>query len=671
MDAPTDVRNPRRARDVAAPTPAGAAAARAHWEQGLALSKAERWPEAARAFGRAVRAQRDDPRYWLNLSHAQRRAGALARSVAAARRCLQLQPSHPLALRLAGVCLVLLNRHAEAVSVFETLQASGQSDADAMLLQASSLLALRRHEAAAELLTQLLAHDPRHARAHALLADCHRECGRRREAAECMQAVIRLDPTNLEAHARLAFEHRHLGDWQDFDASLLKLQGLLRGIDDRPPRVTAAFTLLSLPLDPMLQLQAARSEAMAMVQGVLPLPAVSPAVFPAGSPAADGCSRRIRIGCLSHDFRDHPVSQLLAPVFEALDRSRFELTLYSIGPDDASPLRQRLCAAADRFVDLNALSDLQAARHIRADGIDLLVDLMGHTHGQRLPILAHRPAPLQVAYLGYPGSTGAACMDYLIGDPVVTPLESAVLYSEKLAQLPGCFQPNGRDRPLPADLLPAMRAAARVAAGLPADAFVLCAFNHAYKITPPAFDVWCQVMHEVPQAVLWLKDAGDEFRDQIRSEAATRGIDPARIAFAPRLPLAEHHARLALADLFVDTWPYNAHTTAADALWAGVPVVTCRGSAFASRVAASCLAAVGLPQLAFDSVDGYREAIVSLAHDPQRLNGLRQQLHQQRLQLPLFDTATYAENLQALLARMVRRWRNGQAPDHLVPEVPQ
>ncbi|MEO5732653.1 MAG: tetratricopeptide repeat protein [Rubrivivax sp.] len=658
MKAPT----PRRAGAAAPTSPAGQAVARAHWEQGLALSKAERWPEAARAFGRAVRAQRDEPRYWLNLTHAQRRAGALARSVAAARRCLQLQPTHPLALRLAGVCLVLLNRHAEAVGVFEALEASGQTDADATLLQASSLLALLRHEDAAEVLTRLLAREPERARAHALLADCHRERGHRREAAGCMQAVIRLEPANIEAHARLAFERRHLADWQDFDASLAQLQCLLQGIDGGPPRVTAAFTLLSLPLGPALQLRAARSEAQAMVQGVQPLPE---RMFDARH-----SSGRIRIGWLSHDFRNHPVSQLLAPVFEAFDRSRFELVLYSIGPDDGSALGRRVRAAAGRVVDLNALSDLQAAQRIRADGIDLLVDLMGHTHGQRLPILAHRPAPLQVAYLGYPGSTGADCIDYLIGDAVVTPLASASLYSEKLALLPGCFQPNGRDRPLPADLSPSTRAAERVAAGLPADAVVLCAFNHAYKITPLTFDVWCRVMRAVPQAVLWLKDAGDEFRTHIGAEAVARGIDPGRIVFAARLPVAEHHARLALADVFVDTGPYNAHTTAADALWAGVPVVTCRGESFASRVAASCLAAAGLAELAFDSVDGYQAAIVNLAQDPARLDALRRHLQQQRLQLPLFDTARYTHNLQALLARMVQRWRDGLPPDHLLPEAP-
>jgi predicted O-linked N-acetylglucosamine transferase (SPINDLY family) len=266
---------------------------------------------------------------------------------------------------------------------------------------------------------------------------------------------------------------------------------------------------------------------------------------------------------------------------------------------------------------------------------------------------------VQVAYLGYPASTGAPYIDYLIGDPLVTPLALAPLYSEKLAQMPLCFQPNGRWRPLPQPMT-------RAEAGLPDDAFVMCAFNHTYKIGPEAFDAWCAVLRDVPHAVLWLKETNQQLHANVRREAEARGVDPVRILWAKNVPYEAHFSRLALADVFVDTWPYNAHTTAADALWAGVPVVTVYGNGFASRVAASALNAVGLAELALDTPDAYRCAITALALDPALLAGYRQHLVQQRLTLPLFDSQRYTQEMQTLLGRMAQRWRAGLGPAHLL-----
>jgi predicted O-linked N-acetylglucosamine transferase (SPINDLY family) len=415
----------------------------------------------------------------------------------------------------------------------------------------------------------------------------------------------------------------------------------------------AAFAMLSLPLPPELQLVAARSEAQALTGGVASLPPVAPAAR---------AGRKTRLGWVSFDYRDHPVSQLLVEVLEGIDRERFDVVLYSIGPPDSSSLRARLEATADEFIDLRGLSDSQAAARVRADGIDVLVDLMGHTRGHRLAIFAQRPAPVQVTYLGYPGSTGSAFIDYLIGDPLVTPPELAGLYTEKLALMPRTLQPNGRGRPLPQPLT-------RTRVGLPEDAFVMCAFNHGYKILPHAFDVWCAVMREVPRAVLWLRETNAQLHDNVRAEAAARGVDPGRIHFARTVPYNLHFSRLALADVFVDTWPYNAHTTASDALWAGVPVVTLYGNGYASRVAASVLDAAGIGELAFDSVESYQLAILAMATDAPLLAGYRQWLDGRRLQLPLFDTPRYTAELQDLLQRMVDRWRAGLKPDHLLPQA--
>lgn len=624
-------------------------AGRRHWQDGMDHARGARWPAAALAFGRATRAAPHDRLYWVNLANAERRAGEPARALAAARRCLDLDAADPLAMRLVGDCLMQMHRHEESAQAFAALEAAGGSEIDAMLAHTYVLKALGRPHEAVEVLLRVLGRRPETALAHALLAECFRELGLRQEAVECMKTVLALDPDNIEALSHLSMERRYLCDWAHLDADVAHLSRVLAAVPANAARPSAPFGLLSLPVAPELQLVAARLQARALAQGVQVLPAVA-------SPAC--ASGRVRLGWLSYDFRDHPVAQLLVEVLERLDRDRFELVLYSTGPDDGSALRTRLVAAADRFVDLRGMADAQAAERVRADGIELLLDLAGHTRGHRMGILARRPAPLQVAFLGYPGSAGACYVDYLIGDPLVTPLALAPHFDEKLAQMPLTFQPNGRWRPLP-------RPMTRAEAGLPEDAFVMCAFNNTYKILPAAFDAWCAVMRAVPHAVLWLKETHPLLGDSVRREAAARGVAPQRIVFAQAVPYETHFSRLAQADVFVDTWPYNAHTTAADALWAGVPVVTHYGNAFASRVAASVLSAAGLGELAFDSVDDYRAAIVALALDGALLAGYRRHLDTQRMALPLFDSASHARALAALLMRMVQRRRDGLAPAHL------
>ena len=626
-----------------------------HWQQGVELLRRQRWPQAAQAFGRATRAAPHDVLYWTNLAHAQRHAGLLPRAVVAARRAVQIDAGNVIALRLLGDCLLQLHRYAEAAEAFAALAAADNPDAEALVQYGSALQALSRHGQAAEMLLRALSINPGLVRGHALLADACRDQGLKREAVECMKTVLALEPGNLEAMSHLSFEKRHLCDWRDLDADIERIRETLRTAPATLARIAAVFGLLSLPVEPELQLVAARGEARAQASGVKPLPPVLPAQ------RQDG---KLRLGLLSYDFREHPVAQLLVEVLESLDRNRFDVLLYSAGPDDGSALRARLAAAATYFVDLHGLSDALAADRIRADAVDVLVDLMGHTRGHRLPIFACRPAPLQVAFLGYPGSTGADYIDYLIGDPLVTPLQLAHHYSEKIAQLPLTFQPNGRNRPLPQP-----QPMTRALAGLPEDAFVMCAFNHTYKIGPAAFDAWCAVMHELPNAVLWLKETNGQLRDNVLREAAARGIAAQRIVWARNVSYADHFSRLALADVFIDTWPYNAHTTAADALWAGVPVVTLYGNSFASRVAASALNAAGIGELAFGSVGDYKRAIVALGRHAELRDGYRRHLVTAREQLPLFDTARYTLELQNLFERMLARWRAGLPCDHLVADA--
>ena len=621
------------------------------WKSGRQPARELRWPQAVRAFSRATRAAPGDAVFWLNLANAHHRSGAVEQAEGAARRCLALDPMQPVARRLLGESLAQQHRYAEAVKVLSALEAAGQSDVESLTRYGGVLQSLLRFAESSEVLLRALALKPDHVPAYALLADSLRDRGLKREATECLRTVLALQPGNLEALIRLSFEKRHTLDWSDLDSDVQRISELLQAQGGVVPRVLATFATLSLPLAPELQLLAARGEAAALAAGVKPLPVLDPAARRAG---------RSRLGWLSYDFRDHAVSQLLVEVIETLDRSRFELTLYSSGPDDGTELRRRMVAACDHFVDLRGLSDAQAAERVRADGIDLLVDLMGHTRGQRMGILARRPAAVQASFLGYPGSTGADCMDYLVGDPLVTPLALAPLYSEKLAQLPLCFQPNNRSRPRPQPM-------ARAEAGLPDEAFVICAFNHTYKILPAAFERWCAVLRRVAHAVLWLKQTNAQLHDNVRREAAARGVDPARVLFAPTVSYAQHFSRLALADVFADTWPYNAHTTASDALWAGVPVVTVYGNNYASRVAASVLNAVGLGELAFEQPEDYENALVALATEPGLCAAYRAHLQSpsQGTPLPLFDTPRYTAELAALFERMVQRWQQGLAPAHL------
>jgi predicted O-linked N-acetylglucosamine transferase (SPINDLY family) len=365
-------------------------------------------------------------------------------------------------------------------------------------------------------------------------------------------------------------------------------------------------------------------------------------------PAPDG---RIRLGYLSADFHNHPTMHLLMGVLAAHDRDRFELHAYSYGPDDSTGVRQAAVACFDRFTDVVGEAPLATARRIAADGIDVLVDLKGFTGSARPEIVALRPAPVQVNFLGYPGSMGAAFADYLIADAVLVPDQARHFHGECVVRMPHSYQPTDNTQapvePPPHSL--------RQAAGLPADAPVFCSFNSCYKIDAVMFDLWMAILREVPQAVMWILADRTDARENLLREASRRGVDAQRIVFANSLPRAQHLARMALGDLFLDTRLVTAHTTASDALWAGLPLLTLKGDGFASRVAASVLAAAGLGELVCDDMARYRALAVALARDRDRLRGLRQRCRAARTASAVFDTRGYTRSLEAAYAEMHRR----------------
>ena len=362
---------------------------------------------------------------------------------------------------------------------------------------------------------------------------------------------------------------------------------------------------------------------------------------------------RIKLGYLSNDFHQHATALLLIEMLEAHDRSLFDVHAYSYGADDGGEMRGRILRACDGFTEVGALTDRSAAQAIHGDGVDILIDLKGFTQNSRTSILGLRPAPIQVNYLGYPGTLGPGLCDYIITDSFVTPPSSAGDYSEKFAEMPNSYQPRGRERAVGA-------APGRAAAGLPEKGFVFCCFNQAFKFTPEVFDVWRRLLEAVPDSVLWLLSARDA-EGNLRNEALSRGIAPHRLIFAPDMGQDGHMARLQLADLVLDTSPYGAHTTASDALWAGVPVVTRPGQTFASRVAGSLLHAVGLPELIVEDEDDYFELALALATNPQRLGALRTKLAVARQIAPLFDAPAYTRDLEQLFSGMWRRYSSGDA----------
>ncbi len=447
----------------------------------------------------------------------------------------------------------------------------------------------------------------------------------------------------------LLFNQRHLCDWRHWNE---RVSILVEAIKQGEQPVASPFSVMSIPeLEPADLLGVARLRAAEYRTWV-----ESGQKLPRAAPRAPGS--RLRLGYLSDDLQEHATAYLTAALFERHDRARFEFFAYSSGPDDGGPMRKRLRKAFEHFVDIGPMSPLEAAQRIRADGIDILVDLKGYTTNARIEILALRPAPIQVSWLGFPGSLGATFVDYLIVDPVVVPAQQAPHYDEALAYLPDAYAPvdDGRrvaERPT------------RAEAGLPATGFVFCCFNDPYKITPEVFARWCSLLQAVPESYLWLYAKSEGVTDNLVRGAADRGIPSGRLVFARKKPQAEHLARIALADLVLDTQPYNAHTTASDALWMGVPVLTCIGETFPSRVAASLLRASGLPELVTTGLDDYEERARWLAGHPEELAAFRQRLAAAKGHAAFFDTARFARNLEAVYRRIWDRHLKGLPPAQL------
>jgi predicted O-linked N-acetylglucosamine transferase (SPINDLY family) len=616
------------------------------------------------------------------LAMAQARRGLSIEALASCDKALAIQPEHAGVLHNRGAILQELERFGEALASYDKALAVRPDFAETHYNRGVVLHALKRFEAALSSYQEALAIRPAHAATlnnrgitlhelkrfeealssydQALEVERDRagtfnnrgyalqELNRFEEARASFEQAIALDPAHKHALGGVADCALKLCDWTRRD----ELSGELRRQVTQAGSIVYPFVLLGYSDDAALHLRGARQFIRDRI-GVLPRPLWSAA----GGRDARIRSDRIKLVYMSTDFRAHPVAQLVAELFELHDRSRFEVIGVSLGPDDGSDMRARLIRAFDQYYDVRTTPDREVARLLHELGTDIVVDLNGYTMGCRPEILAWRPAPVAVNYLGYPGTMGVDFIDYVIADPIVLPFDRQPCYAEKIVHLPDCYQANDRKRAI------AERAPRREDVGLPARGFVFCCFNGAWKISPAVFDVWMRLLAVVDGSVLWLLHERKEAEANLRREAAARGVDPARLVFAGRMPLDDHLARHRLADLFLDTLPYNAHTTASDALWAGLPVLTACGESFAGRVAASLLNAVGLPDLVTENLDRYEAMARKLADHASLLDGFRERLERNRLQYPLFDSARFCGHIETAFGTMWERWQRGQSPE--------
>jgi len=618
--------------------------------RGLTLHELGRHKEAIKSYDKALALRRDYAEAHFNRGNALAELKRYEQAVESYDRALAIRPANAEVLSNRGSALFELNRHAEAIASYDQAIALRPDYANALNNRGRAMFTLKRHEEALADLTRAVGIAPDHAEALNNRGNVLKALKRYEEALADFDKALALKPDDVHAFGGLADAALKSCDW----ARMARIVGEL------PARLAAGcivppLSVLGYSGSPSLQLECARTTIGYLVPAA-PQPLWTGKARPHG---------KLRIAYLSADFYRHATAFLMAQLFELHDRSRFEVLGVSFGRDDGSDMRARLLAAFDRFHDVHSRSDYDVAKLLHELEVDIAVDLKGLTLDCRPGILAYRPAPVQVSYLGYPGTMGADFIDYVIADKIVLPLDQQPFWTERIVHLPDCYQVNDSKRRI------AAHTPTRRAAELPDRGFVFCCFNNTWKIAPPVFDVWMRLLQAVDGSVLWLMRSNIAAEVNLRKQAAARGVDPVRLVFAANLPLEDHLARHRLADLFLDTLPYGAHTTASDALWAGLPLVACRGEAFAGRVAASLLHSVGLPELVTSNLADYEALALRLARDPALLRGFRERLARNRLTSALFDTDGFRRQIEAAYLTMWERFEGGQPPQSFsVPRSP-
>ena len=650
-------------------------AAMVHYNRGVVLSDMQRTEDAVASFDAALAINPGFAPAWFNRGIALDRLKRFGDALESYDKALAIDPAYPEALNNRGVALWNLGRPREASASYERAVAAKPDFVDAWNNLGGMLYEQRQYEAALAAYDKVLALAPEHVGAWNGRGSALRALRRPEEALAGFDRAIALDDRHAEAYANRAIVlWEDLGQFEPAVADLervlaldggwpytrgellhLKMQGCdWNGYEELLARIDAGVRAGNRVVRPFVYQAVSNSPADLKAGSAI----FARDLFQPAKPLAEKPRRRekIRLGYLSGEFRDQATAQLMVGLYEQHDRSRFDIVGFDSGWHNDSPMRRRLEAAFGSFIDIAPLSDEGAARAVLAEEIDILVNLNGYFGDQRMGVFARRPAPLQVNYLGFPATLGAEYMDYIIADAVVIPEDEKQFYNEKVVWLPDSYQANDSKRAI------AGKGQTRAEAGLPPKAFVFCNFNQSYKLTPDIFAAWMRILKQVPGSVLWLWQSRAKAAENLRQEAARQGIAPERLVFAGSLPAAQHLARLKLADLFLDSLPYNAHTTASDALWAGLPLLTCRGTAFPGRVAASLLNAAGLPELVTGTMEDYERLAVELAQDSKQLKAVREKLARNRPSCALFDTARFRRNIEAAYAKMWDIAASGENP---------
>jgi predicted O-linked N-acetylglucosamine transferase (SPINDLY family) len=651
--------------------------AEVHSNRAHALNGLERYAEALASCDSAIALQPSLADAYINRGNALVRLARHAEALEAFDAALRLKPALAEASLGRGNALFGLKSYDEAIAAYDLAIAARADLAAAWLGRAWALMDTFRFDEAAAALDRASAINPDLPRAWLGRGNIFRHRRQLAQAHAAYEKALALDPRLAEAWQARGAAFADAGRFADalpaidrafelrpelpylatFRLNVRMWLGDWNGFDEECARLLAALRAGAPVIEPMTLLPISSSGADQLACGRLfaaqNFPASPPPVF-AGSAAV---RERLRVAYVSPDFRDHPVSFLTAGLFEEHDKSRFDILAIALSADEPSDMRARIRRAATEFIEVGDRSDDDIVGLLRERRIDVAVDLAGYTLGGRPSLFASRVAPIQVSHLGFPATTGAPFFDYILADRVVIPSDAREQYAERVVHLPDCFQPNDARRRI------SERTPARSEVGLPDDAFVFCVFHSSYKLNPQMFGVWMRLLQEVRGSVLWLVGDNPPIVRNLRREADARGVDAARLVFAPRVPYADHLARHRLADLFLDTFPFNGGTTTSDALWAGLPVVTLSGEAFAARMSASLLGAVGLPELAVQTPAEYESLALRLARDRGLLGDVKARLAANRATHPLFDTRRYARHIEAAYAEMWGRHRGGAPPD--------
>jgi protein O-GlcNAc transferase len=546
---------------------------------------------------------------------------------------------------------------AEAETIYRRILEDDPNHSDALHLLGVLASQAGRHDLAVRIIHQAIAISPNNAIYYLNLGHVFKNLNQLQDAIWGYENALGCQPDNPDALSQLAHLLQKTCAWQKLNGLSEELDAATKdALNSGTKPAESPYINVTRHADPNLNFLVSKSWADDISMRISK-------VNCSFSPG-DRCRRKskITVGYLSNDFRHHPIAHLTGALFGLHNRNEVKVYGYSYGINDGSWYRERIRRDCDKFVDLRHMSFVDAAKRICEDQVDILVDLMGHTTGNRLEICALRPAPIQVSYLGFPGTSGADFFDYLITDIIVTPERHFPYYSEKIVYMPHCYQINDQTQSI------SKQRYLRKDFGLPEDKFVFGSFVQAHKIEPVMFDIWMNVLRDVPESVLWLFSPHEMVANNLRQAAEKRGILTDRLIFAEKLPKDEHLARHRLANLFLDTRIYNGHTSTSDALWAGVPVVTLLGNHFASRVSASILTALGLPELIVSSLEEYQTLAVRLAHQHEALDEIRQRLIRNRKTAPLFDTPRFVLNLEKAYKQMWDIYLNGEMPRHLAIE---